>query len=49
MKTDTTKKDTIRFISNVANKDYSEANKSLQKMIENKIKSKVKLCLTQEN
>jgi hypothetical protein len=37
-----------QFISNIANKDYSEANRSLHKMIENKLKAKIKTALTQE-
>lgn len=42
------KNDIKRFIGDIANKDYSQANQSLQKMIENKIKSRVKTVLTQE-
>ena len=30
------------FIANIADKNYSEANQSLQKMIENKLKSRIK-------
>lgn len=39
MDTDTTK----QFIASIANKDYSKANTHLQKMIENKLKEKVKI------
>lgn len=40
------KKDIKRFISNIANKEYSEANASLQQMVENKIKIKIKNALS---
>ena len=45
----TEKRDTKQFISNIANKDYREANSSLQKMIENKLKSKIKIAIDQKN
>ncbi len=41
MKT-TTEKTTKQFIACVASKNYSEANTYLQKMVENKLKDKVK-------
>ena len=43
-----TKKDIKQFIANVADKNYSAANRSLSKMIENKLKTKIKAALTQE-
>jgi hypothetical protein len=39
------KKDIKQFVANVANKDYSQANSSLQKMIENKLKERIKSTL----
>jgi hypothetical protein len=42
-------KDIKKFISNVADKNYSEANQSLQKMIENKLKSRIKNTLAPKN
>lgn len=36
------------FIDNVNNKNYKQANLSLQKMIENKLKLRVKEALTPE-
>lgn len=42
-------KDTKQFIANIVDKNYSEANKSLQKMIENKLKGKIKTALAQKN
>jgi hypothetical protein len=42
---DTEKKDIKQFISNVVDRNYSQANNSLQKMIENKLKNKIKACL----
>jgi len=35
-----------QFIANIADKNYREANTSLQKMIENKLKEKIKSSLT---
>jgi hypothetical protein len=43
------KKDIKRFISNITNKNYSEANQSLQKMIETKLKTRIKQSQAQEN
>lgn len=34
-----------QFIANIANKNYSEANKSLGAIIENKLKDRIKSCL----
>lgn len=34
-----------QFIANIVNKNYSEANNTLQKMIENKLKEKIKTSL----
>ena len=42
-------KDIKKFISNIADKNYSEANQSLQKMIENKLKSRIKTSLAPKN
>jgi hypothetical protein len=36
------KNTTKTFISNIVDKNYSEANKSLHKMVENKIKERIK-------
>ena len=38
------KKDTIKFISNIVDKNYRDANKSMQKMIENKLKDRIKMA-----
>jgi hypothetical protein len=40
-----TKKDIKHFISNIVDKNYSQANTSLQKMIENKLKERIKNSL----
>lgn len=42
-------KDIKQFIANIADKNYSNANKSLQKMIENKLKNRIKQSLAQKN
>lgn len=34
------------FIANIANKEYKEANQSLQKMIETRLKDRIKDSLT---
>ncbi len=39
-------KTTKQFIASIADKKYSEANTHLQKMIENKLKEKIKSSLT---
>lgn len=41
-----TKKVVRQFISNIASKDYNQANSSLQKMIEIKLKERIKTSLT---
>lgn len=41
-------KHTKQFIANIANKNYSEANTSLQKMIETKLKERIKTSLEQK-
>lgn len=46
---DTEKKDIKQFISNIVDKNYSQANTSLQKMIENKLKNRIKSSLDQKN
>ena len=46
---DNNTKDIKQFIANVADKNYSDAQKSLQKMIENKLKDKVKQALVPKN
>ena len=38
-------KEIKQFISNIVDKNYSQANTSLQKMIENKLKEKIKSSL----
>jgi len=43
------KKDIKTFIANVADKNYSSANKSLQKMIENKLKERIKTAIIPKN
>ena len=43
------KKDITKFISNIVDKNYSDANKSLQKMIENKLKNRIKAATTVKN
>ena len=35
-----------QFIASIANKDYSEANRALQKMLENKLKERIKSSLS---
>ena len=42
-------KDIKQFIANIADKNYSDANKSLQKMIENKLKNRIKQTLASKN
>ena len=42
-------KDIKQFIANIADKNYNDANKSLQKMIENKLKNRIKQSLAQKN
>jgi hypothetical protein len=37
------------FIGKIANKDYSEAQQALQNAVEEKIKNKIRSCITQEN
>jgi hypothetical protein len=39
-------KNTTKFINDLANKDYSSANVSLTKMLENKLKAKIKQIVT---
>lgn len=43
------KKEIKQFVTNILNKDYSKANSSLQRMIENKLKERIKHSLTQKN
>jgi len=38
-----------QFISHIVNKDYKQANDSLQKTIENKLKDRVKTSLETKN
>lgn len=40
------KKNIKQFIANIANKEYSQANTFLQKVIENKLKERIKTSLT---
>lgn len=42
-------KDIKQFIGNIADKNYSEANKTLHKMIENKLKNRIKQSLAPKN
>ena len=42
-------KDIKQFIANIADKNYSNANTSLQKMIEVKLKNRIKHSLTPKN
>ena len=42
-------KDIKQFIANIADKNYSQANTSLQKMIENKLKIRIKSSLDPKN
>ena len=44
-----TKKDIKQFIGNICDRNYSEANKSLQKMIENKLKERIKTVAVSKN
>ena len=39
-------KTTKQFIASIADKNYSQANVHLQKMIENKLKEKIKTSLS---
>ena len=39
-------KDIKQFIANIADKNYSQANTSLSKMIENKLKERIKTSLS---
>jgi len=43
------KKHIKQFIANIANKEYSQANTSLSKMIENKLKIRIKSSLDPKN
>jgi len=43
-----TSKNVKQFIANIANKDYSQANTSLQKIIETKLKERIKTSLAQK-
>jgi hypothetical protein len=38
-----------QFISHIINKDYKQANDSLQKTIENKLKDRIKTALEPKN
>jgi hypothetical protein len=38
-------KDIKQFIANIADKNYSQANTFLQKMIENKLKDRIKTAI----
>ena len=42
-------KEIKQFIAKIADKNYSGANASLQKMIENKLKERIKSSLTPKN
>mgnify|MGYP000155869904 CR=1 FL=1 len=42
-------KEIKRFISDITDKNYSQANKALQKMIELKLKSRIKDTLVPKN
>lgn len=42
-------KDIKQFIASIADKNYSSANSSLQKMIETKLKNRIKHSLTPKN
>lgn len=46
---DTKNKDIKQFISNIVDKNYSQANTTLQKMVENKLKNRIKSSLDQKN
>ena len=37
-----------QFIANIADKNYSQANASLQKMVENNLKQRIKHSLSQK-
>lgn len=37
------------FIANITEKNYKEASASLQKMVENKLKNRIKQSLAQKN
>jgi len=39
-------KDIKQFIANIADKNYSQANTSLQKMVENKLKDRIKTSIS---
>lgn len=44
-----TKNSIKSFIANIASKDYKEANVSLQKTIENKLKERILIALASKN
>jgi hypothetical protein len=46
---DQVKENIKQFISHVVNKDYKQANNSLQKTIENKLKDRIKSSLETKN
>jgi len=37
------------FVSNITDKNYSEANKSLQKIIEDKLRERINVALSSKN
>jgi len=37
------------FISQIVSKDYSQANQALQKIIEDKLKERIKTAIAQKN
>ena len=47
--TATEKNNLKSFISNIANKEYSAAQKSLQSVVEDKMKVRINTCLNRKN
>lgn len=43
------KKDIKQFIANIADKNYSQANQTLQKMVEAKLKNRIKAAMAPKN
>jgi len=44
-----TKENVKEFISNIVNKEYKQANNSLHKTIENKMKDRIRIALATKN
>lgn len=43
------KKDITKFVSDICNKEYKQAQESMHKMVENKLKQRIKQASEQKN